>query len=55
MLPVIGYVKGNKYSLAVDAGNSICHVEKLYSAIRNLGLKQPEYIAITHWHWDHTF
>ena len=53
--PVLGYVKGNKYSLAIDAGNSAKHVEKFYFELRKANLKLPDYTVITHWHWDHTF
>jgi glyoxylase-like metal-dependent hydrolase (beta-lactamase superfamily II) len=53
--PVLGYVKGDKYSLAVDAGNSAGHVEKFYRNLRELGLRLPDFTVITHWHWDHTF
>lgn len=38
-----------------DAGNSRKHVEKYYKALEITGLKKPDYTAITHWHWDHTF
>lgn len=31
--PVLGYIKGDKYSLAIDAGNSSKHVEKFASSI----------------------
>lgn len=53
--PVLGYIKGDKYSLAIDAGNSSKHVEKFYSELNNANLKLPDYTVITHWHWDHTF
>ena len=53
--PVLGYIKGDKYSLAVDAGNSSDHVEKFYRELRELGLRLPDFTIITHWHWDHTF
>lgn len=39
----------------VDSGNSKNHVEAFNEAVRNEGLRTPEFIAITHWHWDHTF
>jgi hypothetical protein len=29
--PVLGYINGDKYSLAVDVGNSSKHVEKFYN------------------------
>ena len=53
--PVLGYIKGQKRSLMVDSGNSKNHVEAFNEAVRNEGLRTPEFIAITHWHWDHTF
>lgn len=53
--PVLGYVKGEKYSVMVDAGNSQKHVESFYEALDREGLKKPDMVVITHWHWDHTF
>ncbi|GLC81634.1 MBL fold metallo-hydrolase [Lacrimispora brassicae] len=53
--PVLGYVKGQKYSLMVDAGNSQKHIESFHEALDREGLKKPDMIAVTHWHWDHTF
>ena len=31
--PMLGYVKGDKYSLAIDAGYSLSHVQDFYNAI----------------------
>lgn len=53
--PVLGYVNGQKYSLMIDAGNSQKHVESFYEALSKEGLKKPDFTAVTHWHWDHTF
>lgn len=53
--PVLGYVRGDKYSLLIDAGNSPAHVELFYRGLEKLHLPRPDYVAITHWHWDHTF
>jgi len=53
--PVLGYIKGDKYSLAVDAGNSSNHVDKFYEELRESNLRLPDFTVITHWHWDHTF
>lgn len=53
--PVLGYINGDKYSVAIDAGNSSKHVEKFYNELRNANLRLPDYTVITHWHWDHTF
>lgn len=53
--PVLAYIRGDKYSLAVDAGNSAEHVKKFYNEIKSLNMRLPDYTVITHWHWDHTF
>ncbi len=53
--PVLGYVRGDRWSLAVDAGHSDAHVEDFYHAIEEEGLPLPKLTVITHWHWDHTF
>ncbi|MDT3496295.1 MBL fold metallo-hydrolase [Bacillus toyonensis] len=39
----------------VDSDNSKDHVELFNEAVLNEGLRKPERIVITHWHWDHTF
>ena len=53
--PVLGYIRGEKYSLAVDAGNSSDHVEMFYRELRDSDLRLPDFTVITHWHWDHSF
>ena len=53
--PVLGYVRGDRWSLAVDAGHSDAHVEDFYHAIEEEGLPLPKLTVIKHWHWDHTF
>ncbi len=53
--PNIGYIKGDKYSIAVDAGHSASHVNEFYDQLKRENLPLPELTVITHWHWDHTF
>ena len=53
--PAIGYIKGKKYSIAVDAGHSQAHLEEFYEALKENGLPLPAFTVITHWHWDHSF
>lgn len=53
--PILGYVRGDKCSLAIDAGASPAHVADFYRGIDAEGLPRPSYTAITHWHWDHVF
>lgn len=53
--PTLLYIKGEKFSLAIDAGYSDAHVEEFYNALETSELKKTDFTVITHWHWDHTF
>lgn len=53
--PVLGYARGDRLALAVDAGASPAHVAAFYRALENEGLPLPVITAITHWRWDHAF
>lgn len=53
--PMLAYIKGDKLSLAIDAGNSSDHVAEFYQALEAKNYKLPDLTIITHWHWDHTF
>ena len=53
--PNIGIIAGEKFSLLYDAGNSAKHVEKLKSELSEQGLPHPDFVLLSHWHWDHSF
>ena len=53
--PCLGYVKGDRWNLAIDAGHSEDHVADFYEALQKEGLPLPDVTIITHWHWDHSF
>lgn len=53
--PNLGYVKGNNWSLAIDAGHSAAHVREFYTLLERENLPLPALTVLTHWHWDHTF
>lgn len=53
--PNLGYIKGDKMSLAIDAGHSEAHLREFYDLLQKAGLPLPSLTVITHWHWDHTF
>ena len=53
--PCLYYVKGDRFSIAIDAGNSKAHVDLFYEELNKNNLPLPEFTIITHWHWDHTF
>lgn len=53
--PNLCYVRGDRWSLAVDAGHSEEHTRSFYHALEVAGLPLPKLTVLTHWHWDHTF
>ena len=53
--PNLGYVKGDHWSLAIDAGHSAAHVGEFYRLLEKENLPLPSMTVLTHWHWDHTF
>ena len=53
--PCLGYIRGDNWSVAVDAGHSDAHVDEFYDALNKEQLPLPELTVITHWHWDHSF
>ena len=53
--PILGYVQGDNWSLAVDAGHSDSHVNDFYRTLQENDLPLPTLTVLTHWHWDHTF
>ena len=53
--PILGYIKGGNFSVAVDAGHSEAHTMEFYSALEDASLPLPKITVLTHWHWDHTF
>ena len=53
--PNLSYIRGDRWSLAVDAGHSADHTVEFYAALEEAGLPLPKLTVLTHWHWDHTF
>ena len=53
--PNLGYVRGDRLALAIDAGHSDDHIGLFYRALEGAGLPLPDLTVLTHWHWDHTF
>ncbi|GAB4438527.1 MAG: MBL fold metallo-hydrolase [Anaerolineae bacterium] len=46
---------GERATLIVDAGNSPAHANLLLAELARLKLPPPDYLVLTHWHWDHVF
>ncbi len=53
--PVLGYVRGDVFSLMIDAGTGKAHVEMFLKALEDEELPEPVFSAVTHHHWDHSF
>lgn len=53
--PNIGYIRGERAALLFDAGNSGANVQLLKEELREAGLSMPDFVALSHWHWDHSF
>ncbi|MBQ1319597.1 MAG: MBL fold metallo-hydrolase [Solobacterium sp.] len=53
--PILGYIEGDRYTLAVDAGHSSLHLQEFYEALQKADKPLPDYTVLTHWHWDHSF
>ena len=53
--PYLFYIKGNRFSLQIDAGNSPKSYKQFEKLLEEEGLKKPDLLVLTHWHWDHTF
>lgn len=54
-LPYVYYIRGSKLSLMVDAGNSPASYKAFIQELKEEGLKEPDLLVLSHWHWDHTF
>ncbi|MBQ8604407.1 MAG: MBL fold metallo-hydrolase [Oscillospiraceae bacterium] len=53
--PNVGLIVGEKYTLLFEAGNSAANVQQLQAALKENNLPQPDFVAVSHWHWDHSF
>ena len=53
--PVLGYLRGDRMALMIDAGNSARHAEQFLALLEGQGLPAPDLVALTHSHWDHCY
>ncbi len=53
--PILCVVVGDNKSLMIDAGNSEAHARSFLIELNNRNIRQPDIVALTHWHWDHIF
>lgn len=53
--PYIFFIHSSTKNIQIDAGNSPQKYAKFLKEVDELGFQKPVLVAITHWHWDHTF
>lgn len=53
--PRLGYIKGSRYAIMIDAGNSPAHAQMFLDELKKMDLKDPDFVVLTHWHWDHVY
>ena len=53
--PTIGYIKGDNLSLLFEAGASKYHTDEMKKDLERASLPYPSLVALSHWHWDHSF
>jgi glyoxylase-like metal-dependent hydrolase (beta-lactamase superfamily II) len=53
--PILAAILGAEDVLMVDAGASPAHAQLFLDELHRLTKRLPSWVALTHWHWDHTF
>lgn len=53
--PSLAAVVGTERTLMLDAGASAAHARLFLDALKTAGVRAPDHVALTHWHWDHVF
>ncbi|WHY77317.1 MBL fold metallo-hydrolase [Neobacillus sp. WH10] len=53
--PILGMVVGNEMNLMIDAGNSEAHTQLFLEKLATQDIRKPNFVVLTHWHWDHIF
>lgn len=53
--PALGAIHGSCGTLVVEGGASVAHLSSFLRGLEELGRPPIIGIALTHWHWDHSF
>jgi len=53
--PSLCAVVGDKRTVMLDAGASDEHARLFVDGLKAFGVRPPEWVVLTHWHWDHVF
>jgi glyoxylase-like metal-dependent hydrolase (beta-lactamase superfamily II) len=53
--PNLAAILGRDAVLMIDAGNSPAHASLFVNALHTATQRSPDWVVLTHWHWDHSF
>jgi glyoxylase-like metal-dependent hydrolase (beta-lactamase superfamily II) len=53
--PLLAAILGRDAVLMIDAGNSPAHAGLFLDALTMTAHRTPDWVVLTHWHWDHSF
>lgn len=53
--PILAAIRGEDFTLIVDAGNSVSHFRAFESELSDMAFPSRNAVVLTHWHWDHIF
>lgn len=53
--PILAAITGSRRTLLLDAGNSLEHANAFKAELERRGIREPDIMVLTHWHWDHSF
>ena len=53
--PNVGFITGEKYTLMFESGNSHANARQLMDRLFARKLGTPDFVVVSHWHWDHSF
>lgn len=53
--PVLAAIAGADRTLLMDAGASPAHADCFRAELDRRGVRSPDLLVLTHWHWDHSF
>ncbi len=53
--PILAAIIGRDYVAMLDSGNSPAHADLFLAELQAITPRRPDWVLLTHWHWDHTF
>ena len=53
--PILAAILGTRLTLMIDAGASPAHAGQFLAELHAATARRPDFVTLTHWHWDHTF